>query len=170
MSYPLSLAASATGLAAALVLACSDTSDPSEPSLVPSDAAAAVPTLTPQQSGTTNRLQAVSPVNANVVWASGVGGTFTVTTNGGHTWRAGVVPGGDSLQFRDVEGVSADLLVARPGNDANSIAWLVWHAHRVQGAGRKFLKELEQLAVHFTGGQVAGSRGRHTFRRHGPAR
>jgi len=29
------------------------------------------PTLTPQNSGTTNRLQAVSAVNSDVVWASG---------------------------------------------------------------------------------------------------
>jgi photosystem II stability/assembly factor-like uncharacterized protein len=57
-------------------------------------------------------------VNANVVWASGVGGTFAVTTNGGRTWRSGVVSGASDLQFRDVEGVSADvayLLAAGPG-------------------------------------------------------
>lgn len=79
---------------------------------------AAAPTLTPQQSGTTNRLQAVSPVNDQVVWASGLGGTYTVTTNGGQTWRAAVVPGGETLEFRDVEGKSATeayLLAAGPG-------------------------------------------------------
>lgn len=65
------------------------------------------PTLTPQNSGTTNGLIAVSPVNPQVVWASGRGGTFTVTTDGGKTWKAGVVPGAELLQFRDVEGVSA---------------------------------------------------------------
>ena len=63
------------------------------PALVMAALTAAAPTLTPQRSGTTNRLQAVSPVSARVVWASGVGGTFTVTTDGGATWRAGVVPG-----------------------------------------------------------------------------
>ncbi len=81
------------------------------------------PTLTPQDSGTTNRLQAVSPVNDLVVWASGVGGTFTRTTDGGETWEAGVVPGAETLEFRDVEGVSADvayLLAAGPG-DASRI-------------------------------------------------
>jgi photosystem II stability/assembly factor-like uncharacterized protein len=52
--------------------------------------ALSTPTLTPQHSGTSNRLQAVSPVNADVVWASGTGGTFTVTTNGGQTWKAGI--------------------------------------------------------------------------------
>ena len=64
------------------------------------------PRLTPQDSGTTQGLIAVSPVNKHVVWASGRGGTFAVTTDGGATWRAGVVPGAESLQFRDVEGVS----------------------------------------------------------------
>jgi photosystem II stability/assembly factor-like uncharacterized protein len=64
------------------------------------------PTLTPQNSGTTQGLIAVSPVNPRVVWASGRGGTFVVTTDGGNHWRAGVVPGAESLQFRDVQGVS----------------------------------------------------------------
>ena len=71
-----------------------------------SPAAAHAPRLTPQDSGTTQGLIAVSPVNKRVVWASGRGGTFAVTTNGGATWRSGVVPGAESLQFRDVEGVS----------------------------------------------------------------
>jgi photosystem II stability/assembly factor-like uncharacterized protein len=64
------------------------------------------PTLTPQNSGTTQLLIAVSPVNSQVVWAAGTGGTYVVTTDGGNTWRAGVVPGTDQLQFRDVQGVS----------------------------------------------------------------
>jgi photosystem II stability/assembly factor-like uncharacterized protein len=64
------------------------------------------PRLTAQISGTTQGLIAVSPVNERVVWASGRGGTYVVTTNGGQTWRAGVVPGAEELQFRDVQGVS----------------------------------------------------------------
>ncbi len=67
------------------------------------------PTLTPQNSGTTNGLIAVWPVNPRVVWASGRGGTFTVTTDGGQTWRAGVVPGAEALQFRDVQAFSANV-------------------------------------------------------------
>jgi photosystem II stability/assembly factor-like uncharacterized protein len=66
------------------------------------------PTLTPQNSNTTATLIAVSPVDENVVWASGTNSTFAVTTDGGNTWRSGVVPtetGGD-IQFRDVQGVS----------------------------------------------------------------
>jgi photosystem II stability/assembly factor-like uncharacterized protein len=64
------------------------------------------PTLTAQTSGTTQLLIAVSPVNAKVVWASGTGGTYVVTTDGGETWKAGVVPGAEKLQFRDVYAVN----------------------------------------------------------------
>ncbi|MGA9507012.1 MAG: hypothetical protein WBV55_00040, partial [Candidatus Sulfotelmatobacter sp.] len=34
------------------------------------------PTLTPQNSGTTQLLIAVSPVDSRVVWAAGAGGTY----------------------------------------------------------------------------------------------
>ena len=64
------------------------------------------PKTTPQTSGTTQLLIDVSPVNDRVVWAAGTGGTFVVTTDGGKNWKAGVVPGAESLQFRDVHGVS----------------------------------------------------------------
>src|SRR6266403_2942336 len=67
------------------------------------------PTLTPQDSGTTNGLIAVWPVNPQVVWASGRNGTFTRTTDGGQTWTAGVVPGAELLQFRDVQAFSASV-------------------------------------------------------------
>jgi len=41
------------------------------------------PKLTPQQSGTTQLLISVSPVDSRVVWAGGTGGTYVVTTDGG---------------------------------------------------------------------------------------
>jgi photosystem II stability/assembly factor-like uncharacterized protein len=62
----------------------------------------------PQVSGTTALLQAVSAVDSEVVWVSGHQGTYARTTDGGATWHAAVVPGADSLQFRDVHAVSAD--------------------------------------------------------------
>ena len=64
------------------------------------------PVLTPQTSNTTQGLIAVSPVNSKVAWASGRGGTFLRTVDGGATWTAGVVPGAEQDQFRDVQGVS----------------------------------------------------------------
>ena len=72
-------------------------------------------------SGTTERLQAVSPVNSQVVWASGTGGTYALTTDGGETWVSAVVPGAETLEFRDVEGVSAEvayLMAAGTGTDS----------------------------------------------------
>ena len=62
---------------------------------------------TPQKSNTTASLHGLSVVNASVVWASGTGGTFVRTTDGGETWRAGTVSGGDKLDFRDVYAVDA---------------------------------------------------------------
>ena len=67
------------------------------------------PTLTPQDSGTTSGLISVWPVNPQVVWACGRDGTFTVTTDGGQTWNASVVPGAETLQFRDVQAFSASV-------------------------------------------------------------
>ncbi len=64
------------------------------------------PRLTPQNSGTAQGLIAVSPVDSRTVWASGRGGTFVVTTDGGRHWKAAVVPGAEAVQFRDVQGVS----------------------------------------------------------------
>ena len=64
------------------------------------------PTLTPQQSGTTQLLISASPVDSRVVWAAGTGGTYVVTTDGGETWKAAVVQGAESLEFRDVHAVS----------------------------------------------------------------
>jgi photosystem II stability/assembly factor-like uncharacterized protein len=64
------------------------------------------PTLTLQNSGTTQLLISVSPVNSRVVWAAGTGGTYVLTTDGGQHWKAAIVPGAENLQFRDVEGVN----------------------------------------------------------------
>ncbi|MGA7305784.1 MAG: hypothetical protein WBW88_12970, partial [Rhodothermales bacterium] len=64
-------------------------------------------TLSTQESGTDSLLIGVSPVDASVVWLSGAGGTVLRTTNGGETWDLILVPGADSLQFRDVHGVDA---------------------------------------------------------------
>ncbi len=76
------------------------------------------PKLTPQNSGTTEGLIAVSPVNSRVVWAAGRHGTFLLTTDGGKTWTAGVVKGAKFLQFRDVQGVSDKVAYLQSiGND-----------------------------------------------------
>ena len=61
----------------------------------------------PQKSNTTASLHGLSIVNANVVWASGTGGTLVRATDGGETWQVGTVPSGEKLDFRDVYAVDA---------------------------------------------------------------
>lgn len=78
----------------------------------------AAPLLEPAESGTDRLLQAVSAVSEDVVWVSGHGGRWGRTLDGGRSWETGVVPGQDSLQFRDIHAVHADtalLLSAGPG-------------------------------------------------------
>ena len=65
-------------------------------------------TLTQLDSGTTARLQAVSVASDDVIWASGLDGTFVRSTDGGATWSAGVVADAEESQFRDVHAVDAD--------------------------------------------------------------
>jgi photosystem II stability/assembly factor-like uncharacterized protein len=97
---------------AALLAACAPYSPPKvkEPppdTLPPARSASGGIVLQDQISGTTRRLQAVSVVSEKVVWASGTGGTYAITVNGGSSWRTGVVAGADSLEFRDVQGFDA---------------------------------------------------------------
>ena len=65
------------------------------------------PTITDQQSRTDENFIGISPIDESVVWISGTGGTYGRTLDGGLTWELGVVPGADSLQFRDVHAVDA---------------------------------------------------------------
>ena len=73
---------------------------------------------THQQSGTTARFRAVSAVNATTAWASGSGGAYARTTDGGTTWASSVVPDASQLDFRDVQAIDANtayLLSIGPG-------------------------------------------------------
>ncbi len=79
------------------------------------------PRLEDQVSGTDQLLIAAHAVDSRVVWVSGTGGTVLRTTDGGATWTGGVVPGADTLQFRDVVAFDADTALALSiGNGAAS--------------------------------------------------
>ena len=83
--------------------------------------AASAQTWVRQESGTSASLRGVSAVNARVVWASGTGGTYLKTTDGGAHWTAAQVPGAESLDFRDVHAVddrTVYLLSAGTGDKA----------------------------------------------------
>ncbi|HEY4613327.1 MAG TPA: hypothetical protein VII11_10110, partial [Bacteroidota bacterium] len=63
----------------------------------------------PQISGTRERFRGVSAVNDSVVWASGNRGTVVRTTNGGASWQRVTILGADTLDFRDIEAMSASV-------------------------------------------------------------
>src|ERR1700675_2843194 len=71
-----------------------------------------------QTSGTTARFRGVSAASSTVAWASGSGGTYSRTTDGGASWQSSVMPGESQLDFRDVQAVddnTAYLLSIGPG-------------------------------------------------------
>ena len=71
-----------------------------------------------QQANTTASLRGLSAISSQVVWASGTGGTYLRTTDGGIHWQTGQVPGGEDLDFRDAEafdGNSAYLMSSGDG-------------------------------------------------------
>lgn len=74
-----------------------------------------------QAVNTTAGFRGLSVVNDQVVWASGTGGTFIKTTNGGKTWKVGKVAGAEKLDFRDVEAFDANIAyVLSIGDGENS--------------------------------------------------
>ncbi len=79
------------------------------------------PTLAPQDSGTESLLIAAHAVSDDVAWVSGAGGVVGRTADGGATWQTAVVPGADTLQFRDVVAFDAQTAWALSiGNGASS--------------------------------------------------
>jgi hypothetical protein len=79
--------------------------------------------VTPQISNTAQALIGLHAVNDRVVWAGGAGGTFLRTTDGGEHWRAGVVPGAEMVQFRDVHALDSltAWLLSIPAEDSARI-------------------------------------------------
>ena len=69
-----------------------------------------VPTFrfTTQTTSTTASLRGLSVVSDQVAWASGSEATCLRTTDGGTTWKKCVIPGADSVDFRDIEAFSAE--------------------------------------------------------------
>ena len=86
-------------------------------------ASAQVPALTDQSMRSSVRFQAVSALSGQVAWISGTRGSWARTRDGGKTWQAGMVPGADSLEFRDVQAASADTawLLASGNGDKSRI-------------------------------------------------
>ena len=63
---------------------------------------------TKQTIDTKASLRGLSVVNEKVVWASGTGGTFLRTIDGGKSWTVGQVADAEKLDFRDIEAFDAN--------------------------------------------------------------
>lgn len=77
-----------------------------------------MPSLTPLATGTDSSFRGLSPVDRNVAWATGSGGTVVVTSDGGVTWRAVAPTEIAELDVRDVhaiDGSTAWIMCAGPG-------------------------------------------------------
>lgn len=86
----------------------------------------------------TVRLRGLSAVDENIAWASGRDGTVLRTTDAGKTWSVFKVPGAEKLDFRDVEGFSADeavILSIGPGEDSR--------VYRTSDGGQTWLLALQ---------------------------
>ncbi len=76
------------------------------------------PNTRQQTSNTSSLLQAISIVNEDLVWVSGHQATYCVTKDAGETWSSHQIPGGDSLQWRDIHAFDENnvlLMGAGPG-------------------------------------------------------
>jgi len=61
-----------------------------------------------QTVATSAGLRGLSVVSEKIIWASGTGGTFLRTVDGGQTWKTGTVDGAEKLDFRDIEAFDAN--------------------------------------------------------------
>jgi len=58
--------------------------------------------FTELDAGTDAGIRALHVINDDIVWASGTGGSFMLTNDGGSSWTTGVVPGASSDDFRSI--------------------------------------------------------------------
>ena len=82
-------------------------------------------------------LRGLSPVSDQVVWASGSGGTWLRTLDGGKTWDHGVIAGLDTVDFRSIhafDGITA--LAASAGQPAV--------IYRTEDGGQSWVKVHEE--------------------------
>ena len=91
------------GALIALVLAASLGGGLTAPPVPPAVAASAEPIWMPQTSGSTAELRGVAVFDSTRAWATGADGTVLRTLDGGRSWDRVKIPGGEKLDFRDVE-------------------------------------------------------------------
>jgi len=98
-------------------------------------------TLVELETGTTASIRALHVVNEFVIWASGTGGTYLVSVDGGMTWKVDTIPGASKDDFRSIhawnEREAIVLGINRPGRayytaDAG-ISWGIVYENNNEG-------------------------------------
>ena len=88
-------------------------------------------------------LRGLSPVSDQVVWASGSGGTWLRTLDGGKTWDHGVIAGLDTVDFRSIHAFDGNTAVAASAGQPAVI-------YRTEDGGRSWVKvHQEGIAAFF---------------------
>ncbi|MCH7402627.1 YCF48-related protein [Belliella kenyensis] len=57
-------------------------------------------------------IRGLSALTSEIIWASGTKGTWLLTTDGGRNWATGIIAGLDTVDFRDIEALSASTAIA----------------------------------------------------------
>jgi photosystem II stability/assembly factor-like uncharacterized protein len=78
-------------------------------------------------------LRGLSPVSAKVCWASGSGGTWLRTVDGGFTWDQGIVAGLDTVDFRSIHAFDQNTAVVASAGQPAVI-------YRTENAGKTWEK------------------------------
>lgn len=91
-------------------------------------------------------LRGLSPVSALICWASGSGGTWLKTLDGGSTWEHGVIAGLDSLDFRSIHAFDENNAVAASAGQPAVI-------YRTEDGGKSWVEvhRVENPAAFFDG-------------------
>ena len=86
-------------------------------------------------------LRGLSPISEQVCWASGSGGTWLKTEDGGASWQTGTVAGLDTVDFRSIHAFDAQTAVAASAGQPAVI-------YRTEDGGKTWNK------VHQEGGEA----------------
>lgn len=99
------------------------------------------PEWKPFQSPGKASLRGLSPISDQVCWASGSGGTWLKTEDGGVTWQSGIVAGLDTVDFRSIHAFDAQTAVLASAGQPAVI-------YRTEDGGKNWQK------VHQEGGEA----------------
>lgn len=86
-------------------------------------------------------LRGLSPISEQICWASGSGGTWLKTEDGGASWQTGTVAGLDTVDFRSIHAFDAQTAVAASAGQPAVI-------YRTEDGGKTWKK------VHQEGGEA----------------